>query len=136
MDREGAAYCGVPRPGVGRDVSVPMDGGGADRFDHLRHDLDGRARSNVEPTAELPELAIEGLEVVEEEIRPPAPRSEQRWVEHEQGDDFVVAFGGIRPGRVVGEAEVPSEPDDAGHGQRVPKKKSSLVSARIAASST
>jgi hypothetical protein len=98
---------------VPRDVTVDVHGGSAHRAGDLSNDLDRVAGAHEQRGTVLAQARIKGAEVGEEQV--PAEgtgRGEHGGIEDEEGEDLVSSLGGGGPSGVVGQAEIPPEPDD------------------------
>ncbi len=122
----------VPGPAVGAEVLGDVHVGGPDLRGHVQDHTGGVAR----PTHEVAtDGLVEGRQTGVEEDHPGRARGPaQAIIVHEEGDQLVGPRGSGHQRGVVGQAQVPAEPDDGGAGALSHPAQSSRRSAETKAS--
>ena len=109
----------VSTSGVGADVAVGVDAGGAHLGDDAGKHIPRITRLDPESATEVAQTAIEAADGSEEGLPPVFARCvEERRVEDQQSDDPIGVAGGGDPRRIVEHSEVAAEPHDTcSHGE-------------------
>ena len=129
LARERFGDCVVSLPPQSRDFPGHMDTVGTDFLRQVGNDEARIAASNGQRKPTSLKLSIERFEARPQEGEALDAHvmalGEERWVEHEQGDNLA-AVGGSRERRMVGDPKIPSKPDDCArwvrHSVSLPKR--------------